>query len=75
MNYTEWHKKYGNKKRPGMHGVYDSYDMEGRIVVREVYVKGYRVMTLSPIWPSDEEVYEKKQKEKKRKPVHKDDNV
>jgi len=60
MNYKQWKKKKGNKKIPGMHGVYDSYDMQGRIVVREVYVNGYRVMTLSPIWPSDEEVFEHK---------------
>jgi hypothetical protein len=51
MKYKDWAKKNANKKRPGMHGVYDSYDMEDRIVVREVYIKGRRVMTLAPILP------------------------
>ncbi len=63
MTINEWIKKHGNKRRPGMHGIYDSYDMEDRIVVREVYIKGWRVMTLAPIWPDEDEIENNKTRE------------
>lgn len=67
MTLKEWQKKHGNKPIPGMHGIYDSYDMQGRIVVREVYINGRRLMTLAPIWPEDEEVLERRKKRREGK--------
>ena len=60
MTLKEWQSLLGSKykKQPGMHGIYDSYDMEDRVVIREVYIKGWLVMTLAPIWPDSDETDE-----------------
>lgn len=64
MTLKEWQKQFGDQKIEGMHGVYDSYDMQGRIVVREVYIEGKRVITISPIRLGEEEVLERRRKRK-----------
>ena len=55
MTLKEWQEKLGNIEIPGMHGIYDTYDMDGRIVGRDVYVKGRRVLRIVSIL-SDKEM-------------------
>ena len=62
MTLKEWQKKHKYKKIPGMHGIFDATDMEGRIVVRDIYIDGWLKFRIAPIWPDEEEIEEEKRK-------------
>ncbi|MEI8011902.1 MAG: hypothetical protein WCI27_05395 [Candidatus Omnitrophota bacterium] len=60
MTLKEWQKVCGNQKIPGMNGIFDTRDMTGRVLCRDVYIKGQRVLRIAPILPDEEIVIEER---------------
>jgi hypothetical protein len=51
MTLKEWQRKHSKKFSSTLHGVYEAYDIEDCLLVREVYVKGKLVFRVAPIRP------------------------
>jgi len=49
MTLNEWERRFGKKKHHELHGVYSSYDLDGKIIVRDVYIYGHLMLRIEPI--------------------------